>query len=132
MPAAVVEVAFTARLAASWTVSSVLSPDALASPPEGVNAFLVVQYPVVNAEKPFLGRRYFEEGTAMMVLKVKSGLGLPTGLAWADTLAGLFRHRKFGGIQTFAPIAPTIDDASDDGNWFELTVIVPYRYQFNG
>lgn len=132
MPSAAVEAAFQAKLTADWTGSTVLDGNGDTQPPEGVNAFLVVQYPVVNSQKPVLGRRFFEEGAARLVLNVKVGTGLPDGLALADTLASLFRDRNLGGgIETFTPSAPIINDANDDGNWFELAVIVPYRYQFD-
>lgn len=139
MPSAAVDTAFKTRLRDLWTVSQVvggLGPsdpaDTPADPPAGVDVFLVVQYPVVNAEKPGLGRRYFEEGAARLVLNVKVEVGLPQALAWADTLAALFRTQKFDGVETFAPSGAAVDDANDDGNWFELSVIVPYRYQFDG
>ena len=63
---------------------------------------------------------------------MKTGVGLPQGLIWADALAALFRTVKFDGVETFAPSPAAIDDSNDDGNWLELSVIVPYRYQFNG
>lgn len=121
-----------ARLDSLWTISPVIGLNDVMEPPAGVDAFLVVQYPVVNSDKPSLGRRYFEDGAARLVLNVKAGLDLATGLGWADTLAALFRTQKFDGVETFAPSAPVINDSNDDGNWFELSLIVPYRYQFNG
>lgn len=132
MPSAAVDAAFKARLGSLWTISPVIGLNNVMEPPTGVDAFLVVQYPVVNSGKPALGRHYFEDGAARLVLNVKAGLDLATGLGWADTLASLFRTQKFGGVETFAPSAPAINDANDDGNWFELSLIVPYRYQFNG
>lgn len=133
MPSAAVDAAFKARLASDWTTSPVIGMNGVTEPPSDQNAFLVVQYPVINGEKPVLYGRYFEEGAARMVLNVRSGLALDVVLPWADTLASLFREFKNGaGFETFTPSAPTINDANDDGNWFELSVIVPYRYQFNG
>jgi hypothetical protein len=131
MPSAAVDAAFQSRLAQNWSVGPVLEDNGgVVTPPTGVNVFLVVQYPVVNGTKPVLGRTYWEEGAARLVLSVKSGIGLSAGLGWADTLASLFRNRKFGGVETFAPSSPITNNASDDGNWFELAVIVPYRYEF--
>lgn len=137
MPSAAVETAFKTRLAADWTLSGVIGLDGLTEPPDPMtaNAFLVVQYPIVNASKPVLAGRYFEEGAARLVLNVKTGLALDAVLAWADTLAGLFREFKsadVAGFETFTPSAPIVNDANDDGTWFELAVIVPYRYQFSG
>lgn len=130
MPSALVDEAFQDRLDAYWTATPVLTQNEDTKPPTGVDAFLVVQYPVVNSSKPVLGRHYFEDGAARLVLNVKSGIGIADGLAWADTLAWLFREQKFGGIETFVPSAPIINQVNDNGNWFEFSVIVPYRYQF--
>jgi hypothetical protein len=130
MPSAAVDAAFKAKLAAEWTSSPVVGVNGVTDPPKDENAFLVIQYPVVNGEKPVLGGKYFEEGAARLVLNVKSGIGLAEGLTRADTLAALFRSQKFSGVETFAPSAPIVNDSNDDGNWFELSVIVPYRYQF--
>jgi hypothetical protein len=131
MPSAAVEAAFQARLASSWTLSPVLTESA-SDPPANSDAFVIVQYPIQNADKPVLQRTYFEEGAARLVLNVRLGIGLPYALGLADTLASLFRTEKFSGVETFAPSAPVINDASDNGNWFEIAVIVPYRYQYNG
>lgn len=138
MPSAAVDTAFKARLASLWTSSPVVGgsrpgdlPENIPEPPSNTDAFLVVQYPVVNSEKPVLNGKYFEDGAARLVLNVQSGVGLSAGLAWADTLANLFRDEKFGGVETFVPSAPIINNTNDDGNWFELAIIIPYRYQFN-
>lgn len=132
MPAAAVEAAFRAKLAADWTTSVVIGINGVTEPPETGNAFLVVQYPVVNGEKPVLHGKYLEEGAARLVLNVRSGLPLETVLPWADSLATLFREYRIPGFETFTPSPPILNDANDDGNWFELAVIVPYRYQFAG
>lgn len=140
MPSAAVDTAFKTKLRDSWTASLVVGglkagdpAETITDPPAGVDAFLVVQYPVVNGEKPVLHGRYFEEGAARLVLNVKRDVGQAQGLAWGDTLAGLFREFRsasVAGFETFVPSAPIINDASDDGNWVEFAVIVPYRYQF--
>jgi len=131
MPSAAVEAAFQARLAANWSQTPIIS-EGPHDPPASANAFLVVQYPVQSATKPVLQRVYFEEGAARLVLNVRTGIGLPYALGLADSLAALFRTATFDGVETFAPSAPIINDQNDDGNWFEVAVIVPYSYQFNG
>ena len=139
MPAAAVDAAFKTRLQASWTASPVVGgldgvlPETITEPPQGYDAFLVVQYPVVNGEKPVLRGRYFEDGAARLVLNVKREIGQSQSLTWADTLAGLFRdYKPGGGFQTFVPSGPVVNDAIDDANWIEYAISVPYRYQFNG
>lgn len=131
MPSAAVEAAFQARLVSSWASTPVLT-DQSVDPPPTANAFVVVQYPVENARHPVLQRTYLEEGAARLVLNVRSGIQLSYGLGLADDLATLFRTVRFDGVETFAPSAPIINDQNDDGNWFELAVVVPYRYQFDG
>lgn len=142
MPSAAVEIAFRTKLVSGWVTAErpMIGVNGVTEPPADVNSFLVVQYPVVNTSKPVLGGRRFEEGIARLVLNVRSGLSLDVVLPWGDTLAALFRGSDgrpyksptVPGFETGTPSAPIVDDANDDGNWFELAVNVPYRYQFNG
>lgn len=101
-------------------------------PPTDVPAFLVVQYPVVNGARPVLGRKFWEEGAARLVLNVKRDIGIVQGRLWSAALADLFRSVKFGGIETFVTDGPIEDNNLEDGNWLSFAVIVPYRYQFDG
>lgn len=140
MPSSAVDTAFKTKLHQSWTVSPVVGgidgvlPETITEPPQGYDAFLVVQYPVVTGEKPVLHGRYFEDGAARLVLNVKREIGQTQSLSWAGTLAGLFRDFKsddVAGFETFVPSGPIVNDAIDDANWVEYAVIVPYRYQFS-
>lgn len=135
MPSAIVDAAFRARIASSWSGPSLIGGNSTAQPPGDGSPFLVLQYPVVNGSRPVLGPRYFEEGAARMVLNVQSGTGeagLTAALQSADQLASIFRHVNLGnGVETFAPSPPIINDANDEGNYFSLSVIVPYRAQFD-
>jgi hypothetical protein len=129
MPIKAVADAVQARLVANWTATVVIDYDTTASPPD-LDAFLVHQYPVVNAIKPFLDRRFWEEGAIRFVLNVRRGIGLAQGLAWCDELAALFREVKFDGVECFAASNPPQDDNNEEGDWISYAVIVPYRYQF--
>lgn len=133
MPSAATDAAFKVRLAA-WTEGPVAGvgdmPDTQTEPPAGVSNFLVVQYPVVNGEKPVLHGKYWEDGAARLVLNVSRQSGQAYGLQLADTLAALFRdYNPGGGFRTFVPSPPAIDDSIDDGSWVQFSIIVPYRYQ---
>ena len=132
MPAAAVHAAFQARLVAQWDESDavIVEGNTVTVPPD--EPHVLIQYPVANGEKPSLGRRFFEEGAARIVLNIPVGTGLSAGLTMADALAAIFREVRFDSIQTFETSGPIINDVSDEGNWFELSVIVPYRYQFDG
>lgn len=133
MPSKAVASAFSATLGTTWNGIPVVSVDTIPAPPDDAEAFIVVQFPVVNSTQPVLGRTFFEEGAARIVLNIKEGIGLAQGLEWADGLAALFRVDWIGaGIQTFAPDPPIIDDTNDQGNWFTFAVIVPFRHQFAG
>jgi len=131
MPSAAVEFAFQARLYESTSGDPPVIPAIISGQPDpGHDAFIIVQYPVVNGSKPVLNRHYFEEGAARLVLNVRRSLEMADALDIADSLASIFRDRKFHGIESFTPSPPIVNDTSNDGNWFSLSVIVPYRYQF--
>lgn len=133
MPSAAVEAAFRSRIEANWTQTVVLGINGVTEPPSDGRSFLIVQYPVSNSSRPVVSKKRWEEGAARIVLNVQGGTGLPDGLALADTIADLFRgdHLVFDGVEVFEPSAPIVNDQNDDGNYFELSVIVPYRYQFD-
>jgi len=132
MPSAAVEAAFQAQ----YYEHTLNDPPLIAAivvgqPDNGHDAFVVLQYPVVNGSKPVIQRHYFEEGAARFVLNVRRSVEMADALGLADDIAAIFRDRKFHDIETFTPSPPIINDVSNDGNWFSLSVIVPYRYQFD-
>lgn len=132
MPARAVFNAVTTYLAAGWSATPIIAYDTLADVSTMDDAFLVVQFPVVNGIKPVLGRRYFEEGTIRLVLNVRRGIGPEQGLDWSDNLRLMFRDVKFGGgLETFTPDGPPIDDNIEEGDWISYSIIVPYRYQYD-
>lgn len=132
MPIKVVADLFEQRLVANWTATLIVSYDTVAEPPD-VEAFLVQQYPVVLGVRPVIGRRFFEEGVYRLVLNVRGGIGLAQGLQWSDSLRLLFNSIKFesGGLETFVPDGPIIDDNTEEGDWIVYSIIVPYRYQYD-
>ena len=131
MPAAAVYNAFYTRLREQWDEADavIVEPNTLNAPPDG--AFVMIQFPVANGLKPSLGRRFFEDGGARIVLNIPVGVGLSSGLTMADELASIFREVYFSPVRTWEPSSPVINDTNDEGNWFELSVVVPYRYQFD-
>ena len=130
MPSKAVADAVEARLTANWTASPIVPYDTSGEPPDGVESFIVVQYPVVNGVRPALGRTFFEEGAIRIVLNVVRGVGAAQGLAWSDELKWMFRAVHFNGIETFVLDGPVIDDNIEEGNWVMYSIIVPYRYEF--
>lgn len=136
MPSAVVEAAFRERMEANWTDTIIIGVNGVTETPSDGTAFVLIQYPVVQNTRPTLTRRRFEEGTARIILNAPSGDGLPDWLEKADSISDLFRGDKLKigtslNVEIFEPSPPIIDDNNEEGNYFSLAVIVPYRYQFD-
>ena len=131
MPAAAVEAAFQARQFELMPTVPVIPAIVLGQPSDAHDAFIVIQYPVANGLKPALQRHYFEEGAARFVLNVRRSMEMEDALSMADDIASAYRDQTFLGVETFTPSPPIINDTTNDGNWFSLSVIVPYRYQFD-
>lgn len=133
MPSAAVESAFRTRLATGWTYAPIIDANERMEAPSDGSAFAIIQYPVSSNSRPALARRRFEEGTARIVINIPVGSGLSDWLVKADAAAALFRgdQLRFSGVEVFEPSPPIINDDNEDGNFFSLAVIIPYRYQFD-
>jgi hypothetical protein len=135
MPSAAVEAVFRTRLEANWNIADgvILGSNEVMTAPSDGSPFLIIQYPVANNTRPMLKTKRFEEGAARIVYNAKVSSGLPGPLAKADTIAAAFRGDRLvvSGVEIFEPSPPIINDNNEDGNYFELAIIVPYRYQFN-
>src|SRR4029077_6642964 len=100
MPSAAVELAFQTRLSEVTSGDPPVIPAIVSGQPDnGHDAFIILQYPVVNGSKPGLQRRYFEDGAARLVLNVRRSVEMADALGMADDLAGVFRDYKFHGIE---------------------------------
>ncbi|KAB7783480.1 phage tail terminator-like protein [Methylorubrum populi] len=136
MPLKLVVDAVEARMAANWTRCPVEGINLTGNVPKGPEPFVQVSYPVSNGEQLTIGAPgenvYRETGAFRLVVNARRGRGVADGLAWADELAALFRGKEFGGIQTFAPSSPVIDDRNDDGKYFVLSIAVPYQADILG
>jgi hypothetical protein len=138
MPSAVVEAAFRARLEANWNIANgviIGSNEQFVTPSDGA-PFLLIQFPVAQNTRPMLTRRRFEEGAARIILNAPTGGGLQDWLVKADTIAAAFRGDKLkigssSNVEVFEPSPPIVNDDNEDGNYFELAVVIPYRYQFD-
>ena len=136
MPLAIVVEAVEARLAAGWDRCPVVGPNTKGDTPVNGDPYVQVSYPVANGRQLTVGAPgsniYREEGAFRLEINARRGKGVADGLAWADELARLFRGKEFGGIQTFAPSSPAIDDRNDAGNYFKLSLSVPYQADILG
>lgn len=136
MPSPAVSAGFNAYIGANFTAIPTIGVNA-SEPPSDGSSYMVPQYPVVNGRKPGIGRRFFEDGAVRLVINAVRAIAETDGETWAATVAGLFRDKSsrdlnVAGLQTFTPNGPIVDDSVDLGDFVELAVIVPYRYQFDG
>jgi len=131
MAAKAVVDAVSTRLEAEWTRTPVFSANSHGVAPTDGSPFLVALFPVANVERVVMNERYYrEEGGIRFVLSIERGSGTDVGMGWADELAGLFREQKFDGVETGVPTSPLIYDDNEEGNYFRITVVVPYEYKF--
>lgn len=135
MPSAAVESVIRTRLANNWNTANgvILQPNGASDPPSDGSAFLVIHYPLSNTVRPSLTERRFEEGAARIIYNVPKGIELSASLPLADTISALFRGDKLivDSVEFFEPSLPFIDDDNDEGNYYEIAVVVPYRRQFD-
>ena len=133
--------AVEARIGATWSDGAgnslpVFGVNQQGTPPADGSSYIVIQYPVSNADQSTIGALganvFREEGAFRIVVNAMRGAGTAQGLGWADQLAALFRGKEFGGVVTLAPSPPAIDDSNDLGSYFALSVVVPYNYDLLG
>lgn len=135
MPSAAVEAVIRGRLKDNWSTANgvILQPNGQADTPPDGSAFIVIHYPLSNTDRPTLTERRFEEGAARIIYNVPKGVELSASLPLADSIAAIFRGDKLivNHVEFFEPSLPFIDDDNDEGNYYELAVVVPYRRQFD-
>ncbi|GEP12821.1 phage tail terminator-like protein [Methylobacterium gnaphalii] len=136
MPLKLVVDAVESRLADNWDKCPVYGVNLQGDTPDDAGPFLQVSYPVANGEQLTVGAPgqnvYRETGAFRITVNAERGGGIAEGLAWADELAALFRGKEFGGVQTFAPSSPAIDDRNDQGNYYALSIAIEYQADIFG
>jgi hypothetical protein len=123
--------AVEARLGPVWDGLEVFGANTVGEPPSDGTPFLMVQYPVSDSRRmPINSRTYREEGGFRIVLNETRGLGLNQAMTRCDALGDLFRDRSFDGVVCQVPSSPLIDDDNDDGNYFQVSMVFPYTFNF--
>lgn len=123
--------AVESRLGGRWTHCPIFGMIRKDDRPDPSETFLAVQYPVANTSRLTISDRYYqEEGAFRLVLSFRRDEDPATMLRWGDELTGLFRDQSFGGVKCQVPTSPYIDDHNDNGNFYVLTVVVPYTFDF--
>ena len=125
--------AVEARLAATWSRSSIVGMVHKDQRLDESASFVAVQYPVANNTRISVGdRRYQEEGGIRFVLQMTREESPEVMMQWADELADLFRDQTFEGVRCLQPTSPFIDSNNDNGNFFTLSFVVPYVHEYQG
>jgi hypothetical protein len=132
MASAAVVTAVEARLVANWTDTPIISPNITGDTPADGSPFLTLQFPVateVHVGMADVGNRTFrEEGTIRFVLTIARVLGQGVILKYCGDLAALFRAVQFDGVSTFAASPPVLTNENDQGNYWVMSVSVPYYF----
>lgn len=122
-------------LADQWNVCPVVGGLSTDDRPDNAAAFLAVQYPVANSSQLTIGAPgqnvWRTEGAFRILIHTKKA-DRSLALAWADELASIFRGKDLGGVLTFAPSPPAIDDRNEEGLYFRLSFAVPYQHDIIG
>lgn len=126
--------AIKARIGTPFNGADVIGMNLEGEVPAMGGAFIQIQYPVGTGPRRLgIGdRKYIEEGAARFVVNVERGAGQDIGIELAHQVSGLFRDQTFDGVHCLVPTEPFMDDASDQGKYFTISVVVPYWFQFTG
>ena len=125
--------AFRTRQAANWTTLPVYYPNEAGKAPDDLSGFVQIETPVGRRRTLSIGptRGYEEEGGIRIVVHVPIVTDFDSEIAftYADQLATLFIGKELlPGLETGAsgPVIPQ----GDDGAYYKVAVVVPYRYRF--
>lgn len=145
MPRAEVAAAVENRLKARWSSPEAIGARRDAGLPEAPvyitndegdtpgdgSVFIQIQFPTGSSRQfDVAGTQYIEEGTIRVIVNMPSGAGTDAAFKMADMLAAIFRGKKFGGVQTYAPSPAVVDDRNDQGMYWPLAFAVPYDFKF--
>jgi hypothetical protein len=101
-----------------------------ATPDDG-SPFLVLQFPLSTVSRVSVATPlYREEGGFRIIINVERGQGMAKIREYGVTLATLFRDRQIGPVSCRVPSEPFTDDQSDQGNYFQGSMVVPYDMSF--
>ncbi|ACL59906.1 DUF4128 domain-containing protein [Methylobacterium nodulans] len=131
MALSTVMAAVKARLDETWTRCPVVYPNTKGNTPKDGSRYLAVSYPLASSQPITVGSPgstlYRETGTFRLVLHVERGVGVDEGAAWMDELAAHFRGLTVGHFRCYGPTSPAHDDRNDLGNYYALSISVPYQ-----
>lgn len=124
--------AVKARFATNNLGMPVFGPNELAEAPSDASSFVAYEFPLhVPSEQVTIGspgtNRVREHGALQVTIAAQRGGGVDAGLAIADQIALLFRNFQSGNMRFFLPSPPIFDDRNQDGNYYRMSLSVPYQ-----
>jgi hypothetical protein len=122
--------AVSARLAANWTLTTIIDDDSSGLGTGDGSPYVAVEYPVSVENQITIGAPgnnvFRESGAFRIVLVSPTGTGLSQPLAWIDLLRAIFRGKQFSGVTTYAPSPGIVDNSNYVGGKFIISCSVPY------
>jgi hypothetical protein len=101
-----------------------------------------VYFEVIETQTKLIGggpvgaRTWFTVGNIFVHVMVPKGYALPAQLALAEQAGTIFRAATFytsdptAKVTTIAPSTDGGDSNADNGNWFAMTVSIPFEFIF--
>lgn len=122
-----VETLVETRVAANWTHCPVYARNDIGDVPSDGSAFIFIEFPVSRSERlPLASRVYREEGGVRFLINVPRGSGMQQIRDWAEELGGLFGDIKIDGVRFGVPAGPYSDDQSDQGSYWQSSLVVDF------
>lgn len=130
MAGKVVVDAVAARLAANWTICTIIDDNTSGQGTGDGSPYVTIEYPVAVENQISYGAPgnnvFRESGAFRIVLSCPTGSGLPQPLDWIDQLRAIFRGKQFSGVTTYAPSPAAIDNSNYVGGRFLISFSTPY------
>ena len=127
------ENALRGRMESEWDVAGVAVHYQNVTPAQQPNSpFVFFEILWGEAFKASIGspgaELYRHPGVLMVHAFVKTNTGTKRLIEIAGRVAEIFRTQRFGGVRTETPSIGRPGPGSEDGNWYRVTVSIPFTY----
>ena len=123
--------AIRSRMQANWSATPIVWENAPSEPAAGT-PFVFFEVLGGDAFQASIGapssRLYRHTGVIQAHVFTPVNKGSKDSLQYADSIAAIFRGQTFGGVLCFAPRIGSGAPADDDGNWWRVTVTIPFQF----
>ncbi len=123
--------AIRSRMQANWSATPIVWENTPSEPTPGT-AFVFLEILNADAFQASIGaptsRLYRHTGVIQAHVFTPVNKGTKDALQHADAIAAIFRGQTFSGVLCFAPRIGGGELADDDGNWWRVTVSIPFQF----